>query len=277
MPFYITKLSGKKELFSLEKLGESLRKAGASPILVGEIINEIKTLHPKDTREVHDFAFARLEQQNRPIAARYNLKEAIMQLGPAGYPFEQFVARVLQAQGYQTTTNQVVQGICVSHEIDVIAIKDGKSYLIECKFHNRMGLKSDVKVPLYIQARFEDITQAEQHNSSRLMFDQPWLWCNTQFTSDAIKYAQCVNMRITGWSYPEGQSLVELIDRYGLHPITALTSITRRKKNILIQEGLILCRDAQSYKDQLPHWGFKPYEIEQIITEAQGVCAIESK
>lgn len=271
MPFFITKSSGEKEFFSLKKFSRSLRKAGASHALINDIINQIKKMHPQSTQEIHNFAMNLLTKQSRPVAARYNLKQAIIQLGPVGYPFEQYIAKLLEADGYTTITNQIIQGVCITHEVDVIASKKSKSYLIECKFHNRIGLKSDVKIALYIQARFEDIVKAEKQNPSRTVLDQAWLWSNTQFTTDAIKYAECVNMRITGWSYPAGNSLAELVDRYKLHPITALTSIASRKKNILIQQGLILCRDLPAYKNKLPRLGFKPQEIERMLAEAQGI------
>jgi hypothetical protein len=277
MPFYITKSSGKKEFFNLKKLTRSLRKAGASSSLIGNIIARIKTMRPTSTQEIHTFALKELAKQSRPIAAHYNLKQALMNLGPAGYAFEQYIARILQADGYKTMTHQFIQGLCITHEIDVIAAKKSTSYLIECKFHNRMGLKTDVKVPLYIRARFEDIQRAERNNPSRSLLDQAWIWSNTQFTADAIKYAQCVNIRLTGWAYPEGSSLADLIDRYALYPITALTCLNQRKKNILIEHGILLCKDIFTQKSLLTRLGCKPYEIEQAFTQAQEICELKAQ
>lgn len=275
MAFYIIKSSGEKEPFSLRKFSQSLHKAGASNALIDDIITQIKKMHPQSSREIHEFAMDRLTEKNRPVAAHYNLKQAIMKLGPAGYPFEQYVAHIMQADGYQTITNQFVDGLCISHEIDVIAIKDNKNYLVECKFHNRIGLKTDVKVPLYIQARFEDIEKAEKKNPARTVFDQPWIWSNTQFTTDAINYAQCAGMRLTGWTHPAGHSLAELVDRYKLYPVTALTTINQQKKNLLIEHGILLCRDIAHNKSLLLRLRFNPREIERVIVEAQGICELE--
>lgn len=275
MAFFITKSSGEKEPFSLRKLNRSLHKAGASNALIDEIITQIKNMHPQSSQEIHQFALSKLTEHNRPVAAHYDLKQAIMKLGPAGYPFEQYVARILQADGYEAVTNQTVDGLCITHEIDVIATKNNKNYLVECKFHNNMGLKTDVKVPLYIQARYEDIIASEKKSAARLVFDQPWIWSNTQFTIDAIEYAQCAGMRLTGWGYPEGQSLPELIDRYKLYPVTALTTINQSKKNMLIEHGLILCRDIPGNRNALVRLRFKPHEIDLVIAEAQGICQLE--
>ena len=49
-----------------------------------------------------------------------------MDLGPTGYPFEDYVAEILKTEGYQTQVRQVLEGNCVSHEIDVIAQKKTK-------------------------------------------------------------------------------------------------------------------------------------------------------
>jgi len=109
------------------------------------------------------------------IAARYNLKRALMELGPAGYPFEQFVAHIFSAQDYETIINQIISGNCIDHEIDITATKASKHFMIECKFHNRTGLKTNIKVILYIQARFEDVrTEWEQRPQDSHKFHRAW-------------------------------------------------------------------------------------------------------
>ena len=66
---------------------------------------------------------------------------------------------------------EIVKGHCVNHEIDVIAEKEDYRFMIECKFRNLPGTNCDVKIPLYIQARFKDVeqqwkTRPEQGNKS---------------------------------------------------------------------------------------------------------------
>ena len=101
-----------------------------------------------------------------------------------------------------------MQGACVSHEIDVIAEKTTAALVIECKFHNQPGTKSDVKVALYVQARFEDIQKQwqKQPEPSR-KFHEVWLATNTKLTSDAIQYASCVGLKAIGWDYPPNNGL----------------------------------------------------------------------
>jgi len=69
---------------------------------------------------------------------------------------------------------------------------------------------------------------------------------NTKVTSEVKTYALCIGMRVTAWDYPQGESLNELIDRSGLHPITSLNSLTSEKKKGLIERGIVFCKDLVS-------------------------------
>ena len=61
-------------------------------------------------------------------------------------------------------------------------------------------------------------------------FHQAWIVTNTKFTSNAIRYAQCAGIGLIGWSYPHNDNLASLVDKYCLHPITALSLINKNKK-----------------------------------------------
>jgi len=268
MTFYIKKTSGEKELFDLRKFRSSLRHTGANDILIDNVIHEIERLRPKSTKAIHAITYTILQEQEPHLAARYNLRRAITDLGPAGFSFEQFVAQILTHLGYTTTTNAIVPGICVEHEVDVIAKKNNEHIMLECKFHHRIGLKVDVRVALYVQARFQDIQKKDG-------FNQAWLFTNTKFTSEAISYANCMNMKITGWSYPADNSLAILVDKFSLHPITALTSLTNREKRELVHAGFILCREAEKNILLLKSFGHSDHTIAKLIQEAHAICNIK--
>ena len=273
MPFYIRKSSGEKEEFSIKKFRRSLRRSGADAKTIEKIIARVKKEKPKSTKKLHELATQLLQKYQPPIADRYNLKRALMELGPAGYPFELFVAQLYAHQGYKVLSNQLVNGFCVDHEVDIIAEKGKQHVMIECKFHNRPGLKSDVKVSLYIQARFEDIRDAWERNPQHPHeFHQVWLVTNTRFTSEAIKYGECKNIKLVSWAYPENKGLAIMIDSLGLHPITTLTSLTKQQKRSFIKEGLILCKDAQKHITMLKRLGFSKRAIEKIVAESEAVC-----
>lgn len=275
MTFYIRKSDGTKEEFSIKKFRRSLQKSGASAEIINRIVEEIFKRKPKSTNEVHTIASEFLESFKPSIAARYNLKRALMDLGPSGYPFEKFVAHIFDNLGYKTEVDIVVSGACVEHEVDIIMHKNNEHFMVECKFHNRPGLKSDVKVALYIQARFDDIKRAWKRDPKHVEdLHQAWMVTNTKFTSEAEKYAICMNMKILSWAWPDG-GIAQMVDQFGLHPITALTKLTKKQKREFIQNGFVLCKDATNKIDLLKSMGFTDHEIDRLVQEAENVCKLK--
>jgi len=274
MPFYIKKVSGHRELFDAKKFYRSLTKAGASKTLVNRLIKDIerdKTL--RTTKKIYAYALDMLYKDNPVVAARYNIKQALLQLGPAGFPFEQFVAELFKAQGYTVNVNQIVAGYCIDHEVDVVVHDKEKHAMVECKYHNRQKLKSDVKVALYIKARFDDVSTGWQHDTH--IIHQGWIVTNTKFTSEATKYAECVGIQLISWNYPKQRSLIDLIHMYKLHPITALVSLNKRDRDAFIKKGFVMCKDAKKHVHALKDLGIRPAQIKAIIEEAQAVCEID--
>jgi hypothetical protein len=232
----VLKATGEIEPFSEEKVISSLVKAGASLDVAKEIIGQVKpNLYQNiPTFEIYSKVMSLLRKRQINLAEKYNLKKAIMDLGPTGYPFEQFVARVLETQGAKVETNRIIQGKCVAHEIDVIAQNEERS-MIECKFHAIPGGRTDIKVALYTYARFLDI----KHQG----FDVPWLITNTKVTGEVKAYALCVGMKVTAWDYPEGEGLNEMIDKSGLYPVTASTRLSEKEKKQLVEKGIVFIKD----------------------------------
>ena len=301
MAFYITKISGEKELFDPEKLKRSLRKSKAPESLIDEILQKVENDPSlRTTQSIYGFAYDCLRQSKPSLAARYSLKQALIELGPAGFPFEQFIAHLFRKEGYFVETNQIVVGHCVEHEVDVICSNNKQKFMVECKFHGRPELKCDVKVSLYVKARFDDIKEAhvksaalrQAHNNQEVdghshaalrqtqnerdvdEFHEAWIVTNTKFTTEAIKFATCRNIQLIGWSIPEGRSLSELVAKYGAHPITALTSLSGSQKRMLIQNNIVLCQDVEKHKNMFKELGFSHDEIENLVNEAHEVCTI---
>lgn len=272
----ITKLSGETEQFSRSKLQESLINAGAPPesakIIARKIERELK--RGITTKEIYRKAFSLLKKEKGPFAARYSLKRAIFELGPHGYPFERFIGKLLERNGYKVEVGKIIQGKCVTHEVDVVARKGDKQFFIESKFHNWQGTKSDVKVALYVKARFDDIQNKLRDVPDRATFHQVWLITNTRFTSDAIRYANCVHMKITGWKYPKRGSLENLIEQTGLHPLTAPTSLSSSQKKALLNRGIVLCREIIEKPQLLKEIGLRDSEYKQVMEEVKGICSV---
>ena len=276
----IIKTTGDRERFSIKKLQKSLERSGISPDRAKKIAMEVASeRNIRTTVDLHRKTYEKLKSKYRPVAARYNLKRALKALGPSGYPFEQFVARLLDERGYKTSTNRVLRGKCITHEIDVMAYKDNRHFIFECKFHNNLGYKSDVQTVMYMKARFDDIKSRWSNvNEGRgEHLHKLWIVTNTQFTKQAEIYAKCVGIELMSWRHPKGKSLAELIDKTGLHPVTAITKLTKSQKDKILHDGLILCREVETKKDILKKAGIHGHKLEQVVAEAKAIVNLEDK
>ncbi|MGB7843917.1 MAG: restriction endonuclease [Salinimicrobium sp.] len=250
----VTTASGEKADFSPVKITRSLRKSGAGEETIRDILNTISAeIYPgMSTKKIFKRAFELLQKKNQLQASRYKLKKAIYELGPTGFPFERFVAAVYEHLGYQVEVSKILQGKCVTHEIDVVAIKTHQKILIECKFHSEPGRKCNVKVPLYINSRFRDIQELQGKNNK--FNNEIWIVTNTRFTSNALAYAKCVGLNMLSWDTPKGHGLKDILDQSGLYPITVSLLLSKREKQFLLNRDIVLCRDIirdKFYLDQL--------------------------
>ena len=271
----ITKASGEIVPFSADKLKRSLERAGASEAEIERILEEIGSnlYEGIPTKKIYKTAFSLLKESSRPLAAKYHLKHAIMELGPSGYPFEKYIGEILRYQGYKITVGEIVQGQCVNHEVDVIAQLDHKHFMIECKYHNQPGTFSDVKIPLYIQARFKDVeAQWLKLPGHGTKFHQGWVVTNTRFSSDAIQYGNCAGLKLLGWDYPLKDGLKDIIDKLGLYPITCLTSLTKPEKQRLLDQKIVLCKEISDNEDYLVKAGVNPSRIKGVLEESNQLC-----
>ncbi|MBK9249734.1 MAG: restriction endonuclease [Ignavibacteria bacterium] len=269
----ITKASGEKAPFSAEKLRISLHRSGATDEQAERVIDELtkKLYSGITTKKIYHIAFRLLKETSRHIAAKYHLKRAIMELGPSGYPFEKFIGEILRLQGFSVQVGQIVQGHCVEHEVDVVAMKDNLQLMIECKYHNQPGVVCDVKVPLYIQSRFKDV-EAEWMKSDRSgkKIFEGWVVTNTRFSSSAVQYGTCVGLKLLGWDYPGKWSLKDQIETLGLYPITCLTALTKAEKEQLLNKKIVLCREIVENEKLLRQMlSLTPLRLDTVMKEAR--------
>ncbi len=273
-PIFIIKADGSKEEFDIEKLHFSLKRAGASEKVVTDVLEHISS-ELKDgmtTRDIYRHAFEMLHKEDRPIAIKYSLKKAVLELGPSGFPFEKFIAEIFKSNGYQTMTGQVVRGFCVEHEIDVVAWDDKKLIMCEAKFHNEHGMKSDLKVALYVKARFDDLSKMTFKYGKERKLDQAYLITNTKFSKTAIDYGTCQgSLVMIGWNFPPRGNLHDMILKAKLHPLTCLTSLKARDKKDLLEKGIVLCKNIMEDKNLLRDINMKENEIEKVIEEIESL------
>lgn len=275
----ILKSSGEKVKFSLGKLRTSLQRSGASEAIISQVIDKLKEelYQGISTKEIYNRAFALLKKSNTCLASRYKLKKAIYEFGPTGYPFERFVGAILKYSGYETEVGKILQGQCVTHEIDVVARKNSETTIIECKFHSQQGLYCNVKIPLYINSRYQDVKahwDLKSNKSSHLAAG--WVVTNTRFTEDALKYGKCCGLYLLSWDYPKNDGLKDRIDLLGLYPITVSTLLTNREKQFLLSRDVVLCRELIGDTFYLDHLGISEVRKEKILHEISKLCAVSN-
>lgn len=247
MVIWIMKADGSREPFKVNKIKHTARRAGASPKLASEIVRDIaRVVHDGMTsKEILHTILKMLRREEPTVACRYDLKGAIMRLGVAGFNFEQLIAKVLKEYGYLVWTNQIMQGFCVQHEIDIVAQKDNQRFLIECKYHHLPGAYTGIKETLYTWARFQDL----RNGSSKAVensFDNAWLVTNTKFSGDSLQYGRCQGLYLLGWNTPKEATLNQMLERKGLYPVTVLT-LDPEVLERLAKNKILLLKDLQGF------------------------------
>ena len=245
---YVIKNNGRTVPFSFGKVKATCIRAGANSKLATYVAKKVsdKIRDGTTTRQIYNMVLDTLaiEDKSQVIRHRYRLKESIMLMGPAGFPFENYVSAILAEHGFHIKSRRTkITGICVTHEIDITAITENTNgrYMIECKFHNLPGIYTGIKEALYTHARFLDLKD---------QFDKEMLVCNTKISNDAITYGKCVGQEIISWRYPINNGLEKMIESKGLYPITIL-GLNKRELQSLSQNNVMLVNDlinADSYQ-----------------------------
>ncbi|MDF2379040.1 MAG: restriction endonuclease [Candidatus Gracilibacteria bacterium] len=273
--YKVLKGNGEMQYFNSEKLFHSLKRGGATDDAANMIVTHIEgeLEDGMKTFDIYHHAFELLKDKHPAVAAKYDLKRALMRLGPSGYPFEEFVAKIWEGLGYTTQVGVMVSGICIEHEVDVVAESKEDVVMMECKYHNMNATKSDVKTALYVHSRMQDLKARweKDHPGSKKNF-RGILVTNTQFSSAAIQYAECAGLEIISWDRPRDAGLKDMIDQAGLHPITSLTSLNEHHVKDLLKKGHVLCKDIKKGMKSLK---LKKGQREQIEDEAAALCGLE--
>lgn len=273
----ITKADGTVEEFRPEKLRHSLERAGAASAEIEKIVLEIeKIAHDGiSTQDIYKHAFALLKGAQASVVARYTLRRALFDLGPTGFPFETFLARLFQAEGYKTQVGIIMNGKCAVHEIDLAAYKDDHSFVAEAKFHARTALKSDLQVAMYSYARLLDLSEMKICAEDICGVKNLKIITNTKFTTAAIKYANCVGVELLGWDYPKEGNLYSLIEKTKLYPVTVLQDLSTEQKALLLEMGVIVCEDVVREPHKLKSLGLSSATTEALLSEARQLSSLQ--
>jgi len=269
---YIIKASGQRAKFNPIKIRRTCLRAGADRALALKIerLVSAQVKEGMSTRKILRLIINLLGKLSPAVSYRYALKDAMLSLGPAGFVFEKFIVLLLRAYNYRAYCPPILKGRCVNHEIDVVATigpsghhKKKEKYLIECKYHNAPGIKTDLQDTLCLWARFDDFMKKG--------FTQPWLISNTKFSKSAIQYANCRNIKLLGWQYPVQKSLNFLVEEKKLYPITILKHLDKITAEKLFSQNIILTSQLLSQKIEKLNFktGIPKNKLNELMKEAR--------
>jgi transcriptional regulator NrdR family protein len=294
---FVKKEDGSFELFDQFKLRQSLVKSGAMEnqadkivhMVIEAFLDEGKRNHMENGRheiycsasEIYERAFLQLKTASRVVAARYSLRRSLLEFGPTGFPFEEYIAQLFRAKwGMEAVTDQVVVGSCVPHEVDVVAWgkktdnvtgkQDAEEKLImaEVKYHHDPGSKTDLKVTLYVKARYDDLKDnLYEYGGKKMPLSEGWLVTNTRFTDTAATYASCKNLKLLSWDFPEHENLQSMIESTMLHPVTCLTTLSSSDKRVLLEKDIVLAKTLFDNVKEMDMLGFSKQKIETVLDE----------
>lgn len=259
-PAKIRKKSRKFENFNEKKYLKSLRRSGLNRKQQLDIFKEVNEKDYFSTTELHKETYKALLKRSRVFAANYNIKQAIYNLGPTGYPFEILCAEMLKAKGFQTKVSVMKRGKFVRHEVDVMAKRADLSIWCECKFHEKKTYKNDIKIPLYVHSRYLDLKEGNPNEDFRYA-----LISNTDFSKDAIRYASGVGLLLYSMNHPKKGTFCDIIKKYKVYPITALKSLRVRDRKQLLEKGVVVIKQVQT--EDLKELGLQQNQITKVQQE----------
>jgi len=266
----IRKSDGTVQPFTGEKLESALTRAHVSASAISEVLSTIpRMIRPgTSTQQIHARVMHVLESIDPVGAARFNLKHSMFQLGPSGFPFEHYLARLLTAYGWETEVGKMVLGKCVEHEVDVYAKREGEIRAIEAKYRNTAGGRVEIKVALYVHARHLDLCARDPSVEGAL-------FTNTQLTDTARIYSECVNMKVMAWNYPANEGIAKFIEQKGLYPVTVFSRIPFHVISKLTRDGIVLANQlCELNVSQLNKYGLRQEDILNLQDNSRKLCAL---
>lgn len=274
----IRKASGENVEFRPAKVRETLKRIGAKPETIDHVIaNVTKAItEGMSTRDVFAIVRRELKKEDRCLAHRYNLRKGLLKLGPAGFKFEKYVASILQAYEYETSLPQdELSGLCVRHEVDVVAKSPSRVIMIEAKFRNRFDDTVTLKDAMATWARLIDLREGAKAGKKTPHFDEAWIVTNGRFSDRSQQFGVCKGMQLIGWSTEES-SLARMVDHAALYPITVIDDLRQWELDSLEKKGYMLCREiAQKKPDVLAkQTGIASDRATKLVTDCKEIVNI---
>lgn len=244
---FITKANGLRQLFDREKIIRTCLKMGVNQKIAIDIVNEVeRQLYDGiTTAKIFKLVFSLLENHKPSVKYFIDLRKALS-LMISKPEFEMFVQILLSFNGYAVSSNQLLQGKCVRHEVDGLARKDGVTFFVEAKHHYRYHTPTGLDESRIARAVLEDITEGYELDNNNLKIERAMLVTNTRFSEQAIIYGKCRNILQIGWRSPEKLSLQSMIEEKKVFPLSCIRGLRTETRIRLVDSGIILIKQLIS-------------------------------
>ncbi|UCG37220.1 MAG: restriction endonuclease [Candidatus Bathyarchaeota archaeon] len=256
MTLLVTKADGTKQVFVREKIVRTCLRMGATRQIADDVAEAVerRIFNGVETREILKMIFKELGRRKPSVRYRVCLRKALSLMKPKP-DFEHFIRLLLQQHGYDVMPSQIMRGRCVDHELDAIAKKDGKTYIVEIKHHQNYHTPTGLDESRIARAVFEDLTEGFDLGLNSLRIDEAMIVCNTKFSQHAHRYAECRGIHRIGWNSPPNRSLQIMIEEKKLYPLSCLEGLDAGIREKLQSAGAILLnqlveRDPEELRKQ---------------------------
>jgi hypothetical protein len=245
----VTKWDGRIEPFSKNKLLRTVMRVGASRKVALIVVDTIskEAYDGITTKEILDRTFSLLKDYEPIVNLLKDLRTALKNI--KSFPdFEEYVRLLLGSHGYKVSPNIVIQGFCVTHEIDGVLEKNGRKLYLEAKHHSEPHISTPFNVTLSVKAKWDDIEHGFREGLNDYHFDSVLIVCNTRLTKHAEKYARCVGLEHIGWNSPTDSGIESLIAKTNFYPVTILKSLTNEEYDLLSAQGILSIKQIVEFK-----------------------------
>ena len=244
---FITKANGSRQLFDREKIIRTCLKMGVNQKIAIDIVNEVESqlYDGITTSKIFKLVFNLLEDKKPVVRHFLDLRKALS-LMISKPEFERFVQILLSFNGYKVSSNQLLQGKCVQHEVDGLARKDGVTFFVEAKHHYHYHTPTGLDESRIARAVLEDVTEGYEMEKNNLKIERAMLVTNTRFSEQAIIYGKCRNILQIGWHSSGELSLQRMIEEKKVYPLSCIRGLQTETRIRLVDSGIILIKQLIS-------------------------------
>jgi hypothetical protein len=130
----------------------------------------------------------------------------------------------------------------VENEVDGVLRKKAQTIMLEVKHHAAPHTKTRLDIPREVRSIFEDLTEGFTLGYHDIDFTDALIVCNTKFTTEATKYADCRGIGRLSWKDPAERGLEVIIEEEKFYPITILREVDKKMKTTLGDNGIIVLK-----------------------------------